>query len=44
MPVHIPPETIKEIAQQLDMSMKCFYHIQTGGLEYYPDELRQCWF
>lgn len=36
----IPAETIKEIAQQLDMGMKCFYHKATGELESYPDELR----
>ena len=40
MPVNISPETIKEIAEQLDMGMKCYYHIQTGELEYYPDELK----
>ena len=40
MPVNLSPETIKEIAEQLDMGMKCYYHIQTGELEYYPDELK----
>lgn len=39
MPVTIAPEIIKEIAEQLDMGMKCFYHIPTGELESYPDEL-----
>ena len=40
MAVTISPEMLKEIVQQLDMGMKCFYHIPTGELEYYPDELR----
>jgi hypothetical protein len=40
MSVSIPLETIKEIAQELDMGMKCFYHIPTGELESYPDELK----
>ena len=40
MSVSIPFETIKEIAQELDMGMKCFYHIPTGELVSYPDELR----
>lgn len=40
MAVSIPPETLKDIADYLDMGMICFYHIRTGELEYYPDELR----
>jgi hypothetical protein len=40
MSVSIPFETTKEITGQLDMGMKCFYHKQTGELEYFPDELR----
>ncbi len=28
----ISPETIKEIAEQLDCGMKCFYHLPTGEL------------
>lgn len=40
MPVNISPETIKEIAEELDMGMKCFYHIPTGELESFPDELK----
>jgi hypothetical protein len=40
MSVSIPFETIKEIAGQLDMGMKCFYHKKTGELESYPDEMR----
>ena len=40
MPVNISPETIKEIVEQLDMGMKCFYHIPTGELESFPDELK----
>ena len=39
MSVKISPEIIAEIADQLDMGMKCFYHIATGELESYPDEL-----
>ena len=34
----IAPEIIKEIAQYLESGMKCFYHIPTGNLEYYPDD------
>lgn len=40
MTVNISPEKIKEIAEQLDLGMKCFYHIPTGELEYFPDELK----
>ncbi|MDQ6890055.1 MAG: hypothetical protein M3Z56_07250 [Bacteroidota bacterium] len=36
----ISPETIKEIAEQLDCGMKCFYHLPTGELVTYPDELK----
>lgn len=31
---------IKEIAEQLDCGMKCFYHIATGELVSYPDALK----
>ncbi len=44
MPVQLTPEMIKEIADQLDMGMKCFYHIPTGELEYYPDEFKHAGF
>jgi Uncharacterised protein family (UPF0158) len=40
MPVSIAPEKINEIAQELDCGMKCFYHIATGDIESYPDELK----
>jgi hypothetical protein len=40
MPVAITSQTLKEIAEYLDSGMICFYHIPTGQLEYYPDELR----
>ena len=40
MLVTISPECLKEIAQQLDMGMKCFYHMPSGQLKSYPDELR----
>jgi hypothetical protein len=33
-------EMIKEIAEQLDSGMKCFYRLSTGELVIYPDELR----
>jgi Uncharacterised protein family (UPF0158) len=36
----ISPETIKEIAEQLDCGMKCFFHLPTGELVTYPDELK----
>jgi Uncharacterised protein family (UPF0158) len=39
MSLLIPTDTIKEIADQLESGMKCFYHLSTGNLEYYPDEL-----
>jgi hypothetical protein len=32
-------ELKKEIADLLDSGMICFYHINKGELEYYPDEL-----
>ncbi len=37
MSLQIADEMIKEIAEQLDCGMKCFYHIKTGALETYPD-------
>jgi hypothetical protein len=40
MPVTITPEKINEIVQELDCGMKCFYHIATGDIESYPDELK----
>ena len=40
MPVIITPEKIKEITEELDCGMKCFYHIATGEIESYPDELK----
>jgi hypothetical protein len=40
MPVIITPEKINKIAQELDCGMKCFYHIATGDIESYPDELK----
>jgi len=39
MPLLMSTDTIKEIAEQLESGMKCFYHIPTGDVEYYPDEL-----
>ncbi len=44
MPVQLTSEMIKEIAGQLDFGMKCFYHIPTGELEYYPDEFKHAGF
>ena len=40
MIVTISPTQIKEIAGELDAGMKCFYHIPTGEVKSYPDELR----
>lgn len=40
MQVAISPDQIKEIAQELDAGMRCFYHIPTGEVKSYPDELR----
>ena len=40
MIVTISPTQIKEIAGELDAGMKCFYHIPTGEIKSYPDELR----
>lgn len=44
MRINPSPEVIKEIASQLDMGMKCFYHIPTGELEIYPDEFKYAGF
>jgi CRP-like cAMP-binding protein len=38
MPVAIPYELIKEIADELDAGMKCFYHLLSGQIKSYPDE------
>ncbi len=38
MSLQILPDMIKEIAEQLDCGMKCFYNLKTGELEYFPDE------
>jgi len=40
MQVTISQEQIKDIAQELDGGMKCFYHISTSEVKSYPDELR----
>jgi len=40
MNISIPPEKIKEIAQEVEMGMLCYYHIKTGELETVPDELK----
>ncbi len=40
MAVTITPDKLKEIAGTLDTGMHCFYHLPTGVLETYPDELR----
>ncbi len=36
----ILPKTLTEIAELLDSGMKCFYHLPTGELVTYPDELK----
>jgi hypothetical protein len=38
MHIEIKPELIKEIAENLDVGMLCFYHKTKGELEFYPDE------
>ena len=40
MPLILTPEILKEIADQLDKGMLCFYNIKTGELESVPDENR----
>ena len=40
MQVVISAAQVKEIAGELDAGMKCFYHIATGEVKSYPDELR----
>ena len=40
MPVNIQTDIIKEIADLLDMGMLAFYHLETGELISYPDEMR----
>jgi hypothetical protein len=37
MALVLKPEMVREIAQQLDCGMTCFYHTETGELESYPD-------
>jgi hypothetical protein len=37
--ITLTDKMIKEIADLLDSGMLCFYHIPTGELEYYPNEL-----
>jgi hypothetical protein len=37
MALQLNPQMLKEIAGQLDCGMRCFYHMQTGELESYPD-------
>ncbi len=44
MRINPSPEVIKEIAEQLDTGMNCFYHIPTGEIESYPDELKHAGF
>ncbi len=36
----IPPEKIKEIFELLDAGMNVYYHLPTGELVSYPDELK----
>lgn len=40
MKVSITSEKIKEIAQELEAGMQCYYHIPTGETEAVPDELK----
>ena len=39
MEIAITPEALKEIAEQLDTGMVCFYHKTSGKIESYPDEI-----
>ena len=36
-------EQIKEIAENLDMGMRCFYHLKTGEIEATPDFFEGDW-
>lgn len=36
-------EQIKEIAENLDMGMRCFYHLKTGEIEATPDLFEGDW-
>ena len=40
MSVIIPPEKINDIAQNLEMGHKCWYHIPSGEVLWVPDELK----
>ena len=40
MKISITAEKIKEIAQELEMGMQCYYHISTGETVSVPDELK----
>lgn len=40
----MPNELIKEIAQELDSGMKCFYHIRTAELKSFPDSMHTEYF
>ncbi|ERM82236.1 hypothetical protein P872_18815 [Rhodonellum psychrophilum GCM71 = DSM 17998] len=39
----LPEEQIKEIAENLDLGMRCFYHLKTGEIEATPDFLEGEW-
>ena len=50
MNISITAEKIKDIVQEIEMGMLCYYHIKTGKLECVPDELKghagyeeECW-
>jgi Uncharacterised protein family (UPF0158) len=40
MNISITPEKIKNIVQEVEMGMLCYFHIKTGELECVPDELK----
>lgn len=44
MAVSIPDDLIREIAQELDSGMKCFYHIPTSEIKSYPDPMHTDYF
>ncbi len=37
-------EIIREISENLDLGMRCFYHLKTGEIETIPDFTRADWF
>ncbi len=42
--MQITEEKIREIAENLDVGLRCFYHLKTGEIETTPDFDRNDWF